>query len=284
VRDELRDMFDREIVLSRRAHPEWSRSLSQAATRGEIVALLPGVYTSPAMATNWRALALAASLWDPNAVVTGDAAAALSFWPELTPTTVVVAGRHTVMRRPGLTFVQRRLPAEFVQVRAGVRMTAPDLTAIDLSGTRGGEAIDRALRGRAVTLDRMRAALDLTPRRRGNRDRRAVLLDSRDEPWSAAERLAHQLFRKAGITDWRANVPFEFEGRRYYLDIAFRHKPLVIEIDGRIHLDSHVFESDRVRGNDLVLARKATLHFTWSMLATRPETVIDTTVRALDLW
>ena len=109
------------------------------------------------------------------------------------------------------------------------------------------------------------------------------MLDSRDEPWSAAERLAHRLFRSAGITGWRANVPFRFEDRSYFLDMAFRHKPVVVEIDGRIHLTPGSSRATTA-GNDLVLAGKHTLHFTYRMLQDDERTVIDTTIRALALW
>jgi very-short-patch-repair endonuclease len=65
--------------------------------------------------------------------------------------------------------------------------------------------------------------------------------------------------------------------------MAFRNKPVVVEIDGRIHLTPGVFESDRLRGNDLVLAGKPTLHFTYRMLKDDERMVIDTTIRALAL-
>jgi very-short-patch-repair endonuclease len=187
------------------------------------------------------------------------------------------------MTRPGLTFAQRIIPPELVEHRGGLRFTVQEFTAIDLAADRGGEAIDRALRSRMVTLEGMYQALRLTPCRPGNRDRRLIMLDSRDEPWSAAERLAHRLFRSAGITGWRSNVPFRFEDRSYFLDMAFRNTPDVVEIDGRIHLTPGVFESDRLRGNDLVLAGKPTLHFTYRMLKDDERMVIDTTIRALAL-
>jgi hypothetical protein len=223
-------------------------------------------------------------MWDPDAVLVGEAAAALTFWPELVPNRVTVVAKRTNVIRGKLVIVQRDIPSELVEQRGGLRFTVPDFTAIDLARSLGGEVIDRALRSRMVTLAGMHHALELTPWRPGNKDRRAVLLDSRDEPWSAAERLAHRIFRNAGITGWKANVPFRFDGRNYFLDIAFRNKPLVVEIDGRIHLNPQIFESDRLRGNDLVLARKHTLHFTWRMLEHDPGMVANTTIRALSLW
>ncbi len=116
------------------------------------------------------------------------------------------------------------------------------------------DAIDIALRTRAATLDGMREALRLTAGRVGNQDRRQVLVDSRDEPWSGAEREAHRLLRGAGIVGWRANAPKIVRGQKYYLDLCFERQKLIVEIDGRIHqLDPELFESDRRRQNALVL-------------------------------
>lgn len=270
-------------VLSRREHPELMGAVRSARNLGEVVAVLPGVYAPAATASTWQTRAHAACVWDPDAVLIGDVAAAVTFWPELRPPTVAVAARRTVVVLPGFEFIERSVPPDLVGQRRGLRFTVPALTAIDLVPQRGGDAIDRALRSRMATLAGMYEALALTQSRRGNVDRRRMLLDSRDEPWSAAERLAHRLFRQAGITGWKANVPFQFDGRGYFLDMAFRRKPLVVEIDGRIHQREDLFETDRIRGNDLLLAGRWALHYTWRMLDDDPRMVIATTVRALDL-
>lgn len=279
---ELSAAFAEAGLLSRRTHPELVGLLRRGRRAGDVIAVLPGVYAPTQIAAAWRTRALAACVWDPDAVLVDDVAAALTFWPELRPGSVTVAARRTAVSRPGFDFVQRVIPPELVDERRGLRFTIPALTAIDLVPRHGGDAIDRALRSRMSTLGSMYEALGLTPSRRGNADRRLMLLDSRDEPWSAAERLAHRLFREAGITGWKANVPFSFDGRNYFLDIAFRRKPLVVEIDGRIHDQEDVFETDRMRGNDLVLAARWTLHFTWKMLDEDARMVLATTVRALD--
>ena len=56
-------------------------------------------------------------------------------------------------------------------------------------------------------------AMELTAARAGNQTRRQLLLDSRDEPWSEAERLFHRLLREAGITGWKANQPVVLKDR-----------------------------------------------------------------------
>jgi very-short-patch-repair endonuclease len=156
------------------------------------------------------------------------------------------------------------------------------LTALDLAAVTGGAAIDEVLRTRASTLPRMRRALDLSRGLWGTRERRRFLLDSRDEPWSAAERLFHRLLRQAGITGWSANAAVTIDGVAYYLDVAFRRIRLAVEIDGRLHHSSDTaFETDRRRQNRLILDGWRVLRFTWAMLTDDPEGVIAAVRRAL---
>jgi very-short-patch-repair endonuclease len=139
----------------------------------------------------------------------------------------------------------------------------------------GGDAIDQALRSRATTLVQLHRAIELTAARVGNPIRRELLLDSREEPWSKAERLFHQLLRDAGITGWKANRPVVLDGATFYVDVIFRRLKLAIEIDGRLyHTGTEVFESDRWRQNLLVLNGWCVLRFTWTMIEDHPEKVL----------
>lgn len=104
-----------------------------------------------------------------------------------------------------------------------------------------------------------------------------MLLDSRDEPWSAAERLGHRLLREAHILGWTANHLVTVSGDCYFIDIAFPALRLAVEIDGRLHEDDpSIFESDRYRQNELVKAGWIVLRFTWAMLVRRPDYVLAT--------
>lgn len=268
-------------VIGRRDYPELVTRLDYAVQCGDLVVLLPSVYATPAAARRWRVRARAVTLWDERAVVTDEAAAAMTFWPDLIPEVIAVAGRRSQATRPGYRFSRRGLPEPCVLQLAGARIASPALTALDLVPRYGGDVIDRALRSRMTTLEQMHRAFDLTPNRAGNNDRRLMLLDSRGEPWSAAERLAHRLLRGAGITRWHANVPIVCDGRKYFQDIVMDDCPVVLEIDGKeFHLTEGAFESDRRRGNDLLLAGRHVLHFTWRMLTEEPGWVIDTVGRA----
>lgn len=219
--------------------------------------------------------------WRPSAVICGEFAAQLTFWRDLEVADIELAAK-TEIRREGFRFSERTIPPS-LQTRLGhFQITTPALTALDLSLVHGAEAIDRALRSRLVTVELLQTALDQSSNRRGNRDRRRLVLDSRTRPWSAAERLAHNLLAEAGITGWVANLPLKVDLWQVYLDIAFIGVKLVLEIDGyEVHSQRDVFEEDRDRQNELVLRDWTVLRFTYRQLAERPGYVIDTVRRGL---
>ncbi|MFV0426754.1 MAG: DUF559 domain-containing protein [Beutenbergiaceae bacterium] len=268
-------------VLLQRDAPHLRARLSRARAAGDVVAVLPGVSLPAKAAADPRWRAIAVTRWDPDAVVCGELAAQLTFWPELRVSTVTLAAQRTRARSPvGLAFNRRHVPAEWIINSGPLRLTHPALTTLDLVEARGGEAIDRLLRSRTARLQDLWQALDATRHRVGNRARRRLLLDSRSEPWSAAERLAHRLLREAGLAGWftnhRVKVPTwdRLASGVYYLDIAFPGPRLAIEIDGRAFHGDERFESDRERQNALVLAGWTVLRFTYAMLVERPEDVV----------
>jgi very-short-patch-repair endonuclease len=243
---------------------------------------LPGVY----YASGWRQNPVvgmrAAMLRHPDGVLIGAAAAKISYWPSVKLDRIDVAVPRKVTAQDGFAFNQRTIPADLVVERQGLRFTDPALTAIDLAVEEGSDSIDIALRTRAATLAGMRDALARTPNRSGNQTRLKLLIDSRDEPWSAAERRAHRLLRAARITGWQSNVAVIVNDQLYYVDIAFRSRQLALEIDGRMHEDDPgLFESDRWRQNALVFAGWRVLRFTWAMLDRHPESFVDGVLRAL---
>jgi very-short-patch-repair endonuclease len=270
-------------TIARRDHPALRSAIDHRLEAGALLAPLPGVVAHPELVDELMVRARIAQLWRPDAVLTGRVAAHLTFWPELRVDQIEVAvPRRTRTRRPGYRVAERVVPAELVQARAGLRLTAPALTTLDLVPTVGADVVDRALRSRTVTLPQLRDALSQTSGRRGNRERRWVLLDSRDEPWSAAERKAHRLLRAAGITGWTANLKVRVRGRTCYLDIAFDRERVAIEIDGRaVHDTAAAFEADRARQNFLVLDGWLVLRFTWAMLCDDPAAVIAAICAAL---
>lgn len=110
----------------------------------------------------------------------------------------------------------------------------------------------------------------------GNAERLRLLLESRTEPWSRAERALHRLLHEAGIDRWQANRLIRIGDRRYYGDIVFPRALLVLEVDGvAFHTDPTVFEVDRVRQNDLQLHGWRVLRFTWDRIHNDPAGVLS---------
>lgn len=269
-------------VVLRREHPELVDVLRREAAQGHVRTVLPGVVVAAGREVDPLVRIQAAARWDPDAIFTGAAAARLSYWPEARLDSIDLAVKYQRRPQRGFRFCRRTVPPELVSERGGLRFTSPALTALDLADLDHTDAIDTALRTRAATIDAMHEALRRTAGRRGNGDRKRVLLDSREEPWSRAERLGHRLLRAAGITGWKANLPFWDLAWLYYIDVAFESAKLAIEIDGRFHEDDpKVFESDRWRQNALVLNGWRVLRFTWEMLRDHPEQFVQAVRRAL---
>ncbi len=273
--EEVLDLVDRQGgVIGRRQQPELAASMDGLLRTGRLTALLPGVYARPGLEHDPRAWMWASQLWDVDSVLTLEAAASLTFWPTL-PVRVVAVASSRRLRRAMLRSSTRRIDPDFVVVRQGLRCTSPALTAVDLAGQWGGDAIDAALRSRQVTLGRLHEALAAHPDRAGNAVRRLLLHESRSNPWSPLERRAHRVLRTAGITGWTGNYPLVLAGRTLWLDIAFPRQRLVIEIDGReFHEGAEVFEADRWRQNALVAAGWRVLRFTARMIDDTPHLVV----------
>lgn len=269
-------LADRSGLVVRREHPGQTHTIDWLIRTGRLVPVLPGVYAAPEHAglPLLRMRAVVRSY--PDAVLTGAAAARHSFWPAAPLPVVSAAVGRKVAPQPGFVLSRRVVPPELVVEQGGLRYTSPALAAVDLATAEWAEPIDRALRSRTATLSGMYEALLATSHRRGHADRRRLLLDSRDDPWSEAERRAHRLLRAAHLRGWRGNRPVVVGGRLYYIDISFGASRLAIEIDGRLHeLDEDLFESDRWRQNALVRAGWRVLRFTWTMLVDHPELVVQ---------
>ncbi len=264
----------RGLVL-RREHPELASAIDYGVRRGELAPVLPGVYAAAGQERSVQTRMSAVCRRHPQAVLLTEAPARVSFWPEVQLRAIQVAVPSPLPNQPGFAFTRRKIPPELVTQQDGLRFTVPALTAIDLATFDCADAIDVALRRRRATLRGMEEALALTANRIRNPERLRLLLDSRDAPWSAAERKAHRVLRRAGIRRWRTNVEVWIEGQQYFIDIAFPHLKVAVEIDGRLHeTDEDLFESDRWRQNALVRDGWRVLRFTWEMLRDHPETVV----------
>lgn len=219
-------------VFEARRHPGLRSAVRYAVARGRLIALFSGVYTTPALATMWQTKVVALACADPNAVLRGPSAAYVWGWRREPP--AVCTATTPLRTRPGYELSRRGLDADSVTERGGVRVTTPSRTALDLALQHGPDGIDLALR-QGVTLTALHRTLAARPYERGNTALRTWLRDSRDEPWSHAERVAHRALHASQVRGWAANVPLRrLDGRTVYLDIAFRGLRLAIEIDGRL--------------------------------------------------
>ncbi|GAA3609388.1 hypothetical protein GCM10022236_08800 [Microlunatus ginsengisoli] len=219
-------------------------------------------------------------------MLTGRAAARLSFWPDIPVSQITLSVPAKRQAAPGIALARERIPAELIFWRGPLCLTAPALTALDLVPDVGGEGIDRALLSGRVTLADMHRALELTPRRRGNGVRRMLLHDSWSEPWSEAERRLHALLRVAGIGGWRANVEVWVGGLRFSIDVEFDGLMLGIEVDGySVHGPGQwaQYQRDRRKWSLLTSAGWRLLHFTWHQLSDEPDWVVATIVSSIDL-
>lgn len=251
-------------VVARRHVPGLAPQLDWALRVGDLTRVLRGVYARPSNAELVVTRARAAALADPDAIVCGQAAAVLHGWlPECSQPVDLVT--NVLNPNDWLRVRHRTVPPKLTRRFQHVRCTSRALTAVDLIPELGPGIVDEALR-RRVSLAELNEALTLTPNRRGNALRRRVLADSKQSPWSAAERAAHQALRAAKIGGWQANVPVfanQYDPAIAWLDIAFRALRLGIEIDGaEHHATMSSFVGDRERDERLALMGWQVVRFT----------------------
>lgn len=266
----------RQPVVLRRDHPPLVNQLAGAARSGVVRTLLPGAFALTANAAQPWVRGLAACRLDPNAVILDELAAVMGYDEDhRIGDRIHATGRARRVVR-GYRFVERVIPPEWVLQRRGVRFTHPAWTALDLALIEGPRALDEALR-LGVPADVLEAALDDQAGRRGARQLREWLAESKDRPFSPAERVAHRALREDGIDGWQGNATIVLPSRTVVIDIAFRRERLAVEVDGyRYHSSRKSFVDDRLRDADLMAAD-------WAVLRVPATTVIDTTSRFLAL-
>lgn len=259
---ELEHHIRTDGAIARRAHPELANAIRHALATGQLVPLIPGTYS---VGHTFETLIAATRLWDPDAVFTGATAAKLSWWDDLPVDTVTATVRRVSERTiPGLRLFGGKIDPDLVFEHCGLRLVHPAWSALELTDLLGGEAIDEALRRRATTLPAMRWALGQMQQRAGNAQRRKLLLDSRDEPWSELERESHRLLRRGKITGWKGNQRIVLpSGSVRYADLAFRKPQLAIELDSwKYHSSYEAFVEDRRKDIELTLHGWTVLRFT----------------------
>lgn len=232
----------------RRDHPRLASQIDRALHAGTLQRVASGIYAPPGEIST-ALLGRAVAHLAPTAIITGRAAAALTWWPELPAPLVHIACAKHRTDAGVLRWERREVPAELVWERKGIRVTSPPLTVLDLLSELGGTVIDEALRRGAVRLEQVNAVFAGLPARRGDAERRRLLVDSRDEPWSEAERELQRRFRSldcgyAHRTNHRVVLP---DGSVRYFDLALPDLLLGFEADGYTYHGGRIpFVADRL--------------------------------------
>ncbi|HEX6595321.1 MAG TPA: type IV toxin-antitoxin system AbiEi family antitoxin domain-containing protein [Acidimicrobiales bacterium] len=231
-----------------------------------------GVYVLGGQPATWHRRLMACVLAGPvGTVASHRSAAVLCGIRSGTPieVTVPLLAQH---RLRGLVH-QLELPAGDRGVIDGIPTTRIERTLLDLAAVvdelQLERALEAALRSGLTTHERLEAYVEAAGGRRwgAGRFRRAVAVSSTGRPTgSELEVMFLQLLRAAGLEEPARQFEVRVDGRRYFLDFAYPHRRLAMELDGRAH---HGFDEDRRRQNALVLAGWTVLRFTWADVTER---------------
>jgi len=176
------------------------------------------------------------------------------------------------------------LTAGAITRKDGVPVTTAVRTLVDLGGVQRKPqvegALDVAVSRRLVTLDGVRAGLDLVARR-GRRGAGVLrsLLDERSAADGAAESVLEartlRLCRRQGLPEPVCQHEV-YAGRRLVgrIDFAYPEHRVAIEVDGyESHTSLQAFRRDRDRQNRLVAMGWTVLRFTWDDVVHDPTRV-----------
>lgn len=227
--------------------------LRRGIERGELVRVLPDVASAAGVTLDTATRIAALALFDQDAVVLGAAAAKVVWWPERLESDVVAARRGDRKAFPGYRWTRGSFPDDLLVRRGGIRLAGPALSTLQLAMVEGSSAIDEALRRKACTLDDLNEACGALAGRRGIRAVVEMLEDSRDEPWSPAERRLHRHYRAVGcLLHHVTNHRVELDRGPVFLDLAIPDLLLSFEVDGyQVHSTKSAFEWDRDRASQL---------------------------------
>lgn len=146
----------RHPVIRSGDHPGSARTLSRLAARGVVARLFPGIYAHAKAAENLEVRCAALMLWDPDAVITGHAAARLSFWPQARVDQVEFHSLRKKWAPPGFRLHRSPVPEQDVVVRGGLRLARAAWLAVHLARVDAGHAIDEAFRRTGCSLPNSR--------------------------------------------------------------------------------------------------------------------------------
>ncbi|TFV79219.1 DUF559 domain-containing protein [Blastococcus sp. CT_GayMR19] len=258
----------------------------------EVVRSSRDTYLPAAMVDDVRARVAAVLLGaPPTAVVSHVTAAAL--WGLQIPLVVEDRRVHLTVQPP--THVRSRADRRVhcahledwqISRRGGIALTSPGRTWRDLAGDLPAGALlavtDQML-ARRYPAEAFRRLVDGGRGVRGIRTARRVLAVADPLAGSPMESVLRWLIHEAGlptpVLQHTVRGPRgEFIG---HVDLAWPERRVLVEFDGDVHRERHVFVNDLRRQNGLVLAGWVVLRFTSADVRGRPAWVLEMIRRAL---
>jgi very-short-patch-repair endonuclease len=187
------------------------------------------------------------------------------------PTDVTITRGHP-RHRPGIRIHRsRRLQHS---LNAGVRITTPIRTLVDLARTATSRDLERAIEEAQVRRLVTRRQIE------GLRGRAGAAARGREPSLtrSEAERRLLRLIRAAQLPAPLTNIRVG----RHEVDFLWADERVIVEVDGfAFHNTRAAFERDRARDRALQAAGYVVLRITWRQLVDEPEAVIAVVATAL---
>lgn len=277
------------VALARRQHGLVTRAQAMAAgasddaiarrvAAGRWERARAGIYVVGAAPTTWTQRAMAAVLAAGEPTLASHRTAA-RLWGHLDrsgPIEVLVPNERRVRLHGVVAHRTRTLGPADASQRDGVPCTSLERTLVDAAAHADsglvGRWIDLGMRDHGLEIgDVVARVSELTVRGRhlpsSIIEALALRSDDGDPGRSALESRVLEALRRAEMPMPARQHPFlRADGRRGFIDLAYPHAMLAIELDGWAeHGLRAAFDADRVRGNELVLAGWRLLRFTWSM-------------------
>jgi very-short-patch-repair endonuclease len=232
----------------------------------------------------WLHRLSAAALWLGDAAAVSHRAAAVIRGlegVEGAPLEFSTSGRQRAFEM-GLVLHRVKLEQGDIEVHGGFRVTSVARTLVDLCAVAAPKvvelALESALRGRSVTIDQIRAALERSaPRQKGRRILRFLLDRYPGRPTeSSLEVLTWGVLRESELPPPVRQYEVKHRGRRIArVDFAYPHAKLAVEADGYgSHSSRADWQRDRARQNAIIGLGWTVYRATWDDVVRHPQRVI----------
>jgi hypothetical protein len=254
--------------------------------KGDVERLLPGVYRLAGSRETPRHKLRALCLWGgEGAAASHTSAAALLGLKGFTLADLHAVTTKNPQRLPDWAHMHR-IPTKLPGTRpiAGVPVTPPWITLIDLGSQASAAEVERALNEalhrRIVSLPQMRWALATfgRERHRGTTVLRRLIAERTPgsaPPESEMEAIFYALIEESDLPRGVRQF-WVWDGERWRrLDYAFPEPGVGVELDGlETHGTREAFEDDRARDRRLQIRQWSVLRFTWQDLTRQPQQML----------